>query len=92
VDGYYRRLESESVVERRFSPYDKGAKPEPFHFDKSFNYYPPAYHRPGPVATVYRLRNCHQAYGAPVIQVPRARELAPFAPRDQKPGNEGDQL
>src|SRR3954453_18785276 len=35
VDGYYRRLERESVVERRFSPYDKGAKPEPFHFDLS---------------------------------------------------------
>jgi hypothetical protein len=92
VDGYYRRLERESVVERRFSPYDRGGKPEPFHFDKSFNYYPPAYHRPGPVATVYRLRNCHQAYGAPVIQVPRARELAPFAPRNQQPGSAGDQL
>ena len=36
---------------------------------------------PGPVATVYRLRDCRQAYGAPVIQIPRARELEPFAPR-----------
>jgi hypothetical protein len=80
------------VVERRFSPYDKGAKPEPFHFDLSFNYYPGAYHRPGPVATVYRLKNCRQAYGAPVIQIPRARELPPFAPRNQQPGQAGDQL
>jgi hypothetical protein len=92
VDGYYRRLERESAVERRFSPYDKGAKPQPFNFDLSFNYYPSAYHRPGPVATVYRLKNCHQAYGAPVIQIPRARELAPFAPSNPKPGNAGDEL
>jgi hypothetical protein len=92
VDGYYRRLVREADVVRRFSPYDRGAEPEPFHFDKSFNYYPAAYHRPGPVATVYRLRGCRQAYGAPVIQIPRARELAPFAPRDQKPGTAADQL
>jgi len=89
VDGYYRRLERESDVVRRFSPYDRGARPEPFHFDLSFNYYPAAYHRPGPVATVYRLRNCRQAYGSPVIQIPRARELPPFAPR---PSEAGDQL
>jgi Dolichyl-phosphate-mannose-protein mannosyltransferase len=81
VDGYYRRLESESDIVRRFTPYDEGAEPEPFNFDLSFNYYPTAYHRPGPVATVYRLRDCDQRYGAPVIQIPRARELPPFAPR-----------
>src|SRR3954447_12561005 len=87
ADGYYRRLEREAVVERRFSPYDRGAKPEPFNFDLSFNYYPGVYHRPGPVATVYRLKNCHQAFGAPVIQVPRARELRPFAPLNQQPSD-----
>ena len=92
VDGYYRRLAAESDIVRRFSPYDPGAKPEPFHFDLSFNYYPTAYNRPGPVATVYRLRDCTQRYGAPVIQIPRARELPPFAPRKDEPGTAEDQL
>jgi hypothetical protein len=92
VDGYYRRLAAESDVLRRFSPYDPGAEPEPFDFDLSFNYYPTAYERPGPVATVYRLRDCRQAYGAPVIQIPRARELPPFAPRRDEPGTAEDQL
>ena len=88
VDAYYRRLEREADVVRRFSPFDEGAEPEPFHFDLSFNYYPRAYNRPGPMATVYRLRDCRQAYGAPVIQIPRARELEPFAPRKGTPGDE----
>jgi hypothetical protein len=92
VDGYYRRLERESDIVRRFSPYDRGARPEEFHFDLSFNNYPAAYHRPGPVATVHRLRDCRQAYGAPVIQIPRARELEPFAPRNAGPATAGDEL
>jgi hypothetical protein len=92
VDGYYRRLEAESDIVRRFTPYDEGAEPEPFNFDLSFNYYPTAYNRPGPVATVYRLRDCTQRYGAPVIQIPRARELPPFAPRRDEPGVAEDQL
>jgi hypothetical protein len=75
VRDYYRRLERESRVLRRFSPYDKGADPVPFDFDLSYNYEPTAYHRPGPVATIYRLRGCRQAYGAPKVQIPRAREL-----------------
>jgi hypothetical protein len=90
--AYYGRLEREADVLRRFSPYDEGAEPEPFHFDHSFSYYPTAYNRPGPVTTIYRLRDCDQAYGAPVIQIPRARELAPFAPRRYQPGTEEDQL
>jgi hypothetical protein len=90
--AYYERLESEAEVLRRFSPYDSGAEPEPFHFDLSFNYYPTAYERPGPVTTIHRLRDCEQTFGAPVVQIPRARELAPFAPRRQEPGTEEDQL
>jgi hypothetical protein len=90
--AYYQRLEREADVLRRFSPYDSGAKPEPFHFDLSFNNYPTAYERPGPVTTIHRLRDCEQAYGAPVIQIPRARELAPFAPRRYQPGTAEDQL
>jgi hypothetical protein len=62
-------------VLRAFSPYDKGADPVPFSFDLSYNYEPSAYHRPGPAATIYRLKRCRQRYGAPAVQIPRAREL-----------------
>jgi hypothetical protein len=44
------------------------------------------------VAQVYRLRNCHQAYGSPIVKVPRARELPPFAPRRNEPGTPQDEL
>jgi hypothetical protein len=90
--GYYRRLARESEVIRTFSPYDEGARPEPFSFDLSYNYYPSAYSRPGPVTRIHRLKRCRQAYGAPVIQVPRARELEPFAPPLEAPGAEGDEI
>ena len=92
VDSYYRRLEAESDIVRRFTPYDEGAEPEPFHFDLSFNYYATAYNRPGPVATVYRLRDCTQRFGAPAIQIPHARELPPFAPRRDQPGTAEEPL
>jgi hypothetical protein len=91
VRAYYRRLGRESHVLRRFSPYDLGAQPVPFDFDRSFNYEPAAYQRPGPVVTIHRLRNCRQAYGSPLIQVPGAVELPPFAPRG-KEGVSGEEL
>ena len=75
VSRYYSRLERESRVLRTFSPYDEGADPVPFSFDLSYNYEPAAFHRPGPLATVYRLRRCRQGYGPPRVQIPRAREL-----------------
>jgi dolichyl-phosphate-mannose-protein mannosyltransferase len=83
VRAYYDRLARESEVVARFSPYDMGAKPVPFNFDLSFNSYPPEYHRPGPVATVYHLRNCEQRYGAPPIRLPKAREIPPGTPPDE---------
>ena len=83
VRAYYDRLERESDVVRVFSPYDRGAKPVPFSFDLSFNYYPTAYHRPGPVTTIYRLRNCTQRYGAPAVRIPKARELPGHIPADE---------
>jgi hypothetical protein len=92
VRAYYRRLRGESEWVRTFSPYDRGAKPVPFSFDLSYNYYPSAYDRPGPVARVYRLRNCRQAYGASVVKVPRARERPPFAPPRKQPGNPQDEI
>jgi hypothetical protein len=90
VRAYYDRLERESTLLRRFSPYDPGATPVPFDFDLSFNYEPAAYHRPGPVVTIQRLNDCRQAYGTSLIQVPGAVELPPFAPRDEE--NVGDEL
>jgi len=53
--AYYRRLRREGDVVYRTSPYDEGAGPVKFNFDWSFDYYPLAYHRPGPVMVVYRL-------------------------------------
>ena len=64
---------------REFSPYDEGADPVPFNFDLSYNYYPPEYHRPGPTVRVYRLDDCKQASGPPVIRIPQAREPAPVS-------------
>jgi hypothetical protein len=61
--AYYRRLERESTLVREFSPFDKGAKPVPFNFDLSYNYYPTAFARPGPEIWIYRLNNCKQGFG-----------------------------
>jgi hypothetical protein len=52
--SYYRRL-ARAQVAYRASPFGAGARPVAFNFDWSFDYYPLAYHRPGPVMTVYHL-------------------------------------
>jgi len=54
--AYYRELEARSEVVYRDSPFREGADPVEFNFDFSFDYYPLAYRRPGPLITVYRLR------------------------------------
>ena len=77
--AYYERLERESSVVREFSPYREGTEPVPFDFDLSYNLYPPAYERPGPTVRVYRLDDCEQAYGPPLIRIPKAREPEPFS-------------
>jgi hypothetical protein len=77
--AYYRRLERESRVAAYFSPYKHGFDPVPFNFDLSYNYYPRAYERPGPTVRIYRLHNCEQAYGPPLIRIPRAVEPEPFS-------------
>jgi hypothetical protein len=53
--AYYRALRSQGEVIFRASPYARGKRPVAFGFDWSFDYYPLAYHRPGPTMTVYRL-------------------------------------
>jgi Dolichyl-phosphate-mannose-protein mannosyltransferase len=77
--AYYQRLERESRLVREFSPYRDGADPVPFDFDLSYNLYPSAYERPGPTVRVYRLDDCEQAYGPPLIRIPKAREPEPFS-------------
>ena len=77
--AYYERLERESTLVREFSPYREGAEPVPFDFDLSYNLYPSAYERPGPTVRVYRLDDCEQAYGPPLIRIPKAREPEPFS-------------
>ncbi len=53
--AYYRELTARSTVAYRASPYDDAQDHVAFNFDWSFDYYPLAYHRPGPEVIVYRL-------------------------------------
>lgn len=56
--AYYRRLAEEGEVVLAASPFAAGADPTAFSYDFSFNYYPPAHRRPGPVVEVHRLDDC----------------------------------
>jgi Dolichyl-phosphate-mannose-protein mannosyltransferase len=53
--AYYRKLARDGEVVYRASPYGHGESAVAFNFDWSFDYYPLAYSRPGPLMTVYRL-------------------------------------
>jgi hypothetical protein len=53
---YYREMRRRGTLVHRVTPYDPGAKPIPFSFDFSFNWYPLRYDNPGPEVQVYRLR------------------------------------
>ena len=52
---YYRALEQRSTLAYEASPYKRGKGPVKFNFDWTFDYYPLAYARPGPLMQVYRL-------------------------------------
>ncbi len=54
--AYYRALATQAEVAYRVSPYSPGSSPPGFNFDWTFDYYPLAFRRPGPMMTVYRLR------------------------------------
>jgi 4-amino-4-deoxy-L-arabinose transferase-like glycosyltransferase len=54
--AYYRELERRADKVAEFSPYRPGHGPVAFNFDWTFDYYPLAYRRPGPVMTIYHLR------------------------------------
>jgi hypothetical protein len=56
--GYYRRLNQESDGTRLFDPWREGADRPGFNFDMSFNYYPTAFTRPGPLIELHHLRGC----------------------------------
>ncbi len=53
--AYYRALAQQGQLLYSASPYARGAAPVAFNFDWSFDYYPLAYHRPGPAIAIYRL-------------------------------------
>lgn len=61
--AYYSRLERESSLALLATPFEPGADPVAFNFDWSFDYYPRAYLRPGPVVEVRRLNGCEPSRG-----------------------------
>ncbi|MBS1870480.1 MAG: glycosyltransferase family 39 protein [Actinobacteria bacterium] len=54
--AYYAALRRRADTVARFTPYRDGATAPRFNFDWSFDYYPLAYARPGPLIVVHRLR------------------------------------
>jgi len=54
--AYYQELERRADTAYVASPYRKGAGPVKFNFDWTFDFYPLAYHRPGPTMWIYHLR------------------------------------
>ncbi|MEA2221376.1 MAG: hypothetical protein QOJ35_4002 [Solirubrobacteraceae bacterium] len=54
--AYYDELGRRAKIAHEVSPYARGAGPVSFNFDWTFDYYPLAYTRPGPVMTIYRLQ------------------------------------
>ncbi len=59
--AYYDALRRLGTVAYSASPYGRGEGPVSFNFDWSFDYYPWAYERPGPLMTVYRLHGARCA-------------------------------
>lgn len=58
AEAYYRGLAAESELVFRASPFATDGTPVDFSYDFSFNYYPPAHRRPGPVIELRRLHGC----------------------------------
>lgn len=53
--AYYAALGRRGRLVYHVSPFAAGARPVPFNFDFSIDYYPSAYRLPGPEISVYRL-------------------------------------
>ena len=58
AQAYYQELASDSELVFRASPFATDKTSVDFSYDFSFNYYPPAHRRPGPVIELRRLRAC----------------------------------
>jgi hypothetical protein len=56
--AYYVRLNRESDRTQLFDPWRPGSSRPGFNFDMSFNYYPRAFTRPGPLVEIHHLRGC----------------------------------
>lgn len=56
--GYYERLNRESDRTQLFDPWRSGVARPGFNFDMSFDYYPTAFVRPGPLVEIHHLRGC----------------------------------
>ena len=53
--AYYAALANRAQLVYHVTPFSVGADRVPFNFDWSIDYYPSAYHSPGPEMSVYRL-------------------------------------
>jgi len=53
--AYYRALKLRGKLLYSITPYARSARPVPFNFDWSFDYYPEQYRLPGPAILVYHL-------------------------------------
>ena len=53
--AYYALLANRARLVYHVSPFSPGARPVPFNFDWSIDYFPRQYHQPGPEMSVYRL-------------------------------------
>jgi hypothetical protein len=53
--AYYAELANRARLVYHVSPFSTSARPVPFSFDWSIDYFPRQYHRPGPEMSVYRL-------------------------------------
>jgi 4-amino-4-deoxy-L-arabinose transferase-like glycosyltransferase len=56
--AYYERLNRESDRTQLFDPWGPESKRPGFNFDMSFDYYPRAFVRPGPLVEVHHIRGC----------------------------------
>ena len=61
AEAYYAALDAASESTLTISPFYAEDDSVEFDFDWSFNYYPRAYQRPGPVVQVHRLSGCDPA-------------------------------
>jgi hypothetical protein len=61
AEAYYAALDAASSSTLTISPFYAEDDPVEFNFDWSFDYYPRAYERPGPVVEIHRLSGCAPA-------------------------------